>query len=94
MEDQVEHTPTEESKQPSGVKLQLMDDFMKETEPEEFDREASGVPRRPEQPPTKKQKRNVDADALAAEEEAVKAMGDTNWIGKLNGEYILVTKSL
>jgi hypothetical protein len=85
MEDQVKQESSGESKPPSGIHLQSMDDFMKETDP---DRDG-GIPRLLDQRPNKKQKKNVDTDALAAEEEAVRAMGDTNWIGKLNGEYIL-----
>jgi hypothetical protein len=86
MENQVEQVPFEGTNLSGGVQMQSMDDFMKETDP---DRNV-GVPKRSDQPPTKKQKKNVDADALAAEEEAVRTMGDTNWIGKLNGEHILI----
>jgi hypothetical protein len=87
MEDQAEHAPSGKSELPSRVPTQSMDDFMKETEPMDPGRDGAGTPRRSDQPPTKKQKKTVDTDVLAAEEEAVKSMGDTNWIGKLNGVY-------
>jgi hypothetical protein len=84
MENLAEHASSEGTNISGGVQMQSMDDFMKETETDRL------VSKRSDQPPTKKQKKNVDADALAAEEDAVRAMGDTNWIGKLNGEYILI----
>ena len=96
MEEPPEQIPSEGSKLHEKVQFQSLDDFIKDTEPIESGKELNGLPRRPEQPPTKRQKKAIDSDALAAEEEAVKEMGDTNWIGKLNGVciHILETRQL
>ena len=87
MDEPQEQAVSEEIQHTSGVPLQSMDDFMKEGDSEELVTASGAAARRADQPPTKKQKKSVDTEALAAEAEAVKVMGDTNWIGKLNGNY-------
>ncbi|CAG8971508.1 hypothetical protein HYALB_00002093 [Hymenoscyphus albidus] len=74
----------EQSPLPGKVQLQSMDDFMREGD----EREAALLGSQPKgQPaPTKKPKRFIDQEILDEEAIAVKDMGDTNWIGKLN-EY-------
>ncbi|KAG9234247.1 hypothetical protein BJ875DRAFT_461944 [Amylocarpus encephaloides] len=82
MEESNEAAGAEANPTPHKVELQPIEDFMKE----EDAKDASKVPDSWEQPPAKKQKKGVDVEALAAEEQATKDMGDMNWIGKLN-EY-------
>lgn len=68
---------------PGRVQLQSMDSFMREGDT----REAAELANRPKvEPPAKKQKKSIDQDVLNAEANAVREMGDTNWIGKLNGK--------
>lgn len=76
---------------PGRVQLQSMDDFMREGDV----REAAELASRPkvEPPPAKKQKKILDQDVLNAEANAVREMGDTNWIGKLNGNVFSLINS-
>ncbi|RDL40611.1 uncharacterized protein BP5553_00590 [Venustampulla echinocandica] len=77
--------PVSSSKNHGGPQFQTMDDFIKEGDEREAVLLASKPPPKT-QPLGKKQKRVVDIEALTAEARALEAIGDTNWIGKLN-EY-------
>lgn len=68
----------------SSDNFQSVDDFMKERAEEEA---AAGLANKPPSSLAKKKKRIVDIAGLTAEVNAMDEIGDTNWIGKLNGKY-------
>lgn len=73
---------------PERLHFQSMEEFDRECEQREAVERAKMQPQKKVKgpPPSKKQKKTVDTNALAAEAAALEEMGEMNWIGKLNGQ--------
>jgi hypothetical protein len=83
---------------PEKLQFQSMEEFGRECEQQEAAEKVKKEPQKKVKgpPPAKKQKKTEDPYAQAAkkkaletEDAALKEMGETNWIGKLNGQLQL-----
>jgi hypothetical protein len=77
------------TQQPLKTQLQSMEDFIAETDQLAPPREKTG--QQTQTPTSKKAKLVIDEDAKAAEERALKELGeDVNWVGKLQRWFIFL----
>jgi hypothetical protein len=86
----MEHSGNENVSPAFSAAFQSMEDFDRECQKrEEAERAKNGMLKKAKgPPPAKKQKKKaIDEDALAREKAALEEIGDTNWVGKLNGDF-------
>ena len=80
--------PEPETKDAAFSKFQSIVDFEKEQDAlDELRKSQTPIPR---SPPKKKQKCLPDIAALTLEAEALKELGDVNWVGRLAGELYTI----